>query len=83
MDISTSGAKIRTGQQIGRVGDHLDIQIEVQVASFTESLVVLGIIRNEDLLEEEYYYGVQFEGLDQHEVLVVHSFVLEQMAGRN
>ncbi|MBT7443833.1 MAG: flagellar brake protein [Methylococcales bacterium] len=79
IDLSTTGAKILAKQQIGQVGNKLEINTSVKIADMDEDLLMEGTIRNVDIDEGGYFYGIQFDPLDRHEVLVIHGFVLEHL----
>jgi len=79
VDLSTSGARLKAMQQIGAANQKIKIEVTLSLADENEHVVIEGLIRNVDVMEDEYYFGVEFKPLARKEVLIIHGFVLEQV----
>ena len=79
VDLSTSGARLMATQQIGAANQNIKINVTLSLADEDEQVEIEGLIRNVDVMDEEYYFGVEFKPLARKDVLIVHGFVLEQV----
>ncbi len=87
VDISLSGARVWTNRPPGRRNDSVRLAFDIEVAGRTETLVLIGDIRNASTIRdtnthdiEGYYHGIQFRDLTRHQELVIHGWVLEHRA---
>ncbi len=84
-DISLHGARIEAGDQLGEVGDGLYITARVQVGEVEQVMLVEGIIRNLEEVEDSFndgfrmIHGLEFSGLDEESQLILAGFVYQQM----
>lgn len=82
-DLSSTGAKIISQQELGEVGDILRVSFELEVAGEKESLTLLGKIRNrtEKAVVDgfEYAHGLQFQSTNRFQQVLLHGWVLERM----
>ena len=84
-DISLQGARIEAGDQLGEVGDRLYITSRVQVGAVEQVMMIEGIIRNLEEVEDSFnegfrmVHGMEFTGLDEEGLLILTGFVYQQM----
>lgn len=84
-DISLQGARIEAGDQLGEVGDRLFITSRVQVGEVEQVMMIEGIIRNLEEVEDSFndgfrmVHGMEFTGLDEEGLLILTGFVYQQM----
>lgn len=82
-DLSSTGAKIISTEELGEVGDILRVTFVVQVAGEDESLTLLGKIRNRTEKAVgggfEYAHGLQFQATNRFQHVLLHGWVLERM----
>jgi len=84
-DISTSGALIESSVELGTEGELITIKARVNISGINEYLTIPAIIRNVRYDRSKtsgrsyYYHGVEFQILEQHDSMLLHGFVYEQM----
>ncbi|HED15899.1 MAG TPA: flagellar brake protein [Gammaproteobacteria bacterium] len=84
-NISTSGALIKTQQQIGDVDDQIYLSTRISVAGITEHVHTSAIIRNHntdaagDNQSAYHHYGVEFSEVKKESVIALHGYVYEQL----
>lgn len=82
LNTSLTGALIKTDKALGDKNDTLVISSEFAFYDFQKYLRFNAIIRNAsspDNSHEEYRYGVEFEGLDDEQKLIIHGYVYDQI----
>ena len=82
LNTSLTGALIKTDKALGDKNDSLLISSEFAFSDFQKYLRFNAIIRNAstpDNSHEEYRYGVEFEGLDEEQKLIIHGYVYDQI----
>ncbi len=84
-DISTSGALIESSIELGHAGELITLKARVNISGINEYLTIPAIIRNVRYERSKtsgrnyYYHGVEFQILEQHDSMLLHGFVYEQM----
>lgn len=82
-DLSSTGSKIISAVELGEVGDILRVSFDLEVAGESESLTLLGKIRNrtEKVVGKdfEYAHGLQFQSVNRFQQVLLHGWVLERM----
>lgn len=86
VDLSTTGAKLVAPRPLGLVGDTLHLSFEVDVAGKPEKLTLLGTIRSVAIRDRQkesrgYKHGLQFGTINRYQQVLLHSWVLQRMAG--
>ncbi|MCW8909744.1 MAG: flagellar brake protein [Gammaproteobacteria bacterium] len=82
LNTSLTGALIKTDKPIGEKNDSLIISSEFAFYDFQKYLRFNAIIRNvttPDSNQDEYRYGVEFEGLDEEQKLIIHGYVYDHI----
>lgn len=84
VDLSTSGALLKTRERAADVGSLITVTTRVPIANVQEYLKLGAIVRNEREEPDQdgtnaFYYGLEFQLLDQHEIIVIHGYVYEQL----
>ncbi len=85
-DLSTSGALLEAGRELGRVGELLTLKTRLNLGGLNEYLTIPAIIRNirfdrnPETGRSNYYHGVEFRILEQHDSILLHGFIYEQLA---
>ncbi|MCW9006040.1 MAG: flagellar brake protein [Gammaproteobacteria bacterium] len=82
LNTSLTGALIKTDKPIGEKNDSLIISSEFAFYDFQKYLRFNAIIRNvttPDNQQDEYRYGVEFEGLDEEQKLIIHGYVYDHI----
>ncbi len=74
-DISTSGACIETQEELGRLGETVQVKGKFQVADMQRLLRVDAIIRSRNLKDGRYTYGLGFKSCDEDSLLVLFGFM--------
>ena len=84
-DISLHGARVEASDQLGEIGDGLFVTARVRVGEVDQVLMVEGIIRNLEEIEDSFsqgfrmVHGLEFVGLDEETQLILAGFVYQQM----
>ncbi|MEH6824452.1 MAG: flagellar brake protein [Motiliproteus sp.] len=84
-DISLHGARIEASDQLGEVGDRLYITARVRVGEVDQVLLVEGLIRNLEEVEDGFsegfrmVHGLELVGMDEETQLILTGFVYQQM----
>lgn len=81
IDISATGLKLVTNNNIGQIGDELMIHITMYFAGVERSVSIPSVIRARlgsqgDDVEMSNIYGVQFQAMDDEQKILLHAFVL-------
>lgn len=81
IDISATGLKLVTNNNIGQIGDELTIHIAMYFAGVERLLSVAAVIRarlggHSDKSEMSNIYGVQFQTMNDEQKILLHAFVL-------
>ena len=85
VDISTSGALLLSGRQLGEVGDEVTLNCAFKVAGVEKLLTIASLIRNvhvehsDDFGQDTYFHGLEFNLKDKQDALALHGFVYEQI----
>ncbi len=85
IDISTSGALMRSGEQLGEVDDAVTLNCAVKIAGREKLLSLPAIIRNvlveqNDVNgERSFHYGLELLPENQQDTFALHGFVYEQI----
>ena len=82
LNTSLTGALIKTDKPLGDKNDSLLISSEFAFYDFQKYLRFNAIIRNvtiPDNNQNDYRYGVEFEGLDDEQKLILHGYVYDQI----
>ena len=88
-DISTAGALVESSIELGGEGELITIKARVNISGVNEYLTIPAIIRNvrygrnKSSGRSYYYHGVEFQILEQHDSILLHGFVYEQMMAVN
>ena len=81
VDLSASGAKIATRVPIGRIGEMVELKMQLEVAEQDENLNLLGIIKSSEFKPSSklplHYYGLMFQGINRYQKMVLHGHVVE------
>lgn len=80
-DISSTGARLVHSQQLGKVGDLIQVTHPIPVCGGEDILKVMGKIRNVRKLESKenaghYIHGVEFRGLTRFQVVLLCAYVM-------
>lgn len=84
-DISLHGARIEASDQLGEVGDRLYVTARVRVGEVDQVLLVEGVIRNLEEVEDSFsegfrmVHGLELVGMDEETQLILTGFVYQQM----
>lgn len=81
IDISTTGLKLVTNNNIGQIGDELMIHIAMYFAGVERTLSIAAVIRarlgsHSEKIEMSNIYGVQFQTMNDEQKILLHAFVL-------
>lgn len=82
LNTSLTGALIKANKPLGDKNDSLIISSEFSFYDFQKYLRFNAIIRNvsiPDQEQNEYRYGVEFDGLDDDQKLIIHGYVYDQI----
>ena len=82
LNTSLTGALIKTDKPLGNKNDSLVISSEFSFYDFQKYLRFNAIIRNASIPDnghDEYRYGVEFDGLDDEQKLIIHGYVYDQI----
>ncbi|MDH5472170.1 MAG: flagellar brake protein [Gammaproteobacteria bacterium] len=82
LNTSLTGALIKTDNPLGEIGDNLILSSEFAFHDFQKYLRLNAIIRNviqPDNNADAYRYGVEFQGLDDDQKLIIHGYVYNQI----
>ncbi len=82
-NISTAGAQLTTPEIIGDVGDDISITCKVNVAAMPQYLNISGVIRRHNVHGDKNQFGIEFLMPENHDKLVLHAFIYEQMLSIN
>ncbi len=86
VDLSVAGARITGSSDLGDIGDDLILNLAPEVGGEKRKVSVSATIRNKrsddklDAIPDSSYYGLQFQPLEKEQLLVVSSFLYEQLA---
>ncbi|HFD79439.1 MAG TPA: flagellar brake protein [Gammaproteobacteria bacterium] len=87
VDLSTTGALVVAGEQLGEVGDAVVLNCSVKVAGIDRLLAIPALVRNvhreqsgDVALNDGYHHGLQFDIEDEHDAVTLHAFVYEHIA---
>ncbi|USF86131.1 flagellar brake protein [Candidatus Endoriftia persephonae] len=83
-DLSNSGARLITKKPIGSIGDMIQIQLNIDVCNGSDSMQIMGEIKNLREFELEgqgsqFVHGVQFKGVNRFQQLLLCAYVLSQI----
>ncbi len=84
-DISLRGCRIEAGDQLGEIGDRLYITARVRIGAIDQVVLLEGIIRNLEEVEDSFnegvrmIHGLEFSELDEDTQLILTGFVYQQM----
>lgn len=88
IDLSESGAKLASGIPLGDSGDMLQINFELSVLGQAETMTLVADLKNvnqrlekdEQVKRLEHIYGVQFRAVNRFQQVLLHAWVMGQMA---
>lgn len=83
-NIGTTGAMVEAAERLGNNGDHVALEFELTLHGVRASLSLLAVLRSATSETEEprpprWLHGVQFEGLEDKDRLILGSLVWYQM----
>lgn len=84
-DLSLHGARIEASDQLGEIGDRLYVTARVRVGEVDQVLLVEGVIRNMEEVEDSFsdgfrmVHGLEFMAMDEETQLILTGFVYQQM----
>lgn len=84
VDLSTTGALLKSDKRFGEAGDTVTINTRLSVGDVTEHLNIPAVIRNIHRNrragdKDDYSFGVEFQSMDQHHGVVLHGYVYERL----
>ena len=85
VDISTSGALLVAGEQLGELDDQVTMSCALKVGGAEKLLPLSAVIRNvhvepvEGEAGQSYYHGLEFDLTKQPDTFALHGFVYEQI----
>ncbi|MFT6916137.1 MAG: hypothetical protein ACJAWL_002454 [Motiliproteus sp.] len=84
-DLSLLGARIEASDQLGEIGDRLYVTARVRVGKIDQVLLVEGVIRNMEEIEDSFsegfrmVHGLEFSAMDEETQLILTGFVYQQL----
>ncbi|SMF60266.1 PilZ domain-containing protein [Alteromonadaceae bacterium Bs31] len=78
-DISTTGAHLFFEQDVGDIGDQVQLKGKFAVAGIRRTLVLTVLVRAKQSQASEFEYGVEFIEQDEEIMLVLFGFVYSAM----
>jgi len=88
-DLSACGALIESPLELGKQGDLLTLLMRINIGSDSEYMTVPAILRHirfdkhPDNDRRLYFHGVEFQILEQHDSVMLHGFLYQQMASQH
>jgi len=85
VDASVLGARIRAMSNLGDVGDSIEVSFQIKTGGKEWPVSLSSIIRNKQLMNVNndnsfpIYYGLEFQSVDDHQALIITSFLYAQM----
>jgi c-di-GMP-binding flagellar brake protein YcgR len=85
IDISTTGALMVAGEQLGASGDRIEARCALKIGGTEKLLSLPAVIRNihvgqsEEYGESSYYHGLEFQIADEQDAFALHGYVYEQI----
>ena len=85
VDISTTGALLLSTEQLGEVGDEVLLNCAFKIGGTEKLLTICSLVRNvhvdhsEELGQDSYYHGLEFDLKGQQDAFALHGFVYEQI----
>ncbi|WP_045860809.1 flagellar brake protein [Teredinibacter purpureus] len=80
-DISIGGAMVSVSENIGTMGDMIEIKGKFDVAGIKRTLGIQAVIRSKvDQTADTYQFGVQFDESDEDKLLVLFGYIFNAMA---
>lgn len=85
-DISTCGALLESPVNLGNVGDLLTLTMRLSFGRSSEYITVPAMVRHvrfdkhPETKKRVYFHGVEFRILEQHDNIVLHGYIYQQMA---
>jgi c-di-GMP-binding flagellar brake protein YcgR len=85
VDISTTGALMVAGEQLGVSGDEVAVRCALKIAGAEKLLSLPALIRNihvgqsEEYGEGSYYHGLEIRLKDEQDTFALHGYVYEQI----
>jgi len=81
VDISLSGAQLNVDDNIGEMGDRLELKGKFEVSSIKRTLGIQAVIKAKHCnAEGAYAYGVEFHEKDEDKLLVLFGYIFNAMA---
>lgn len=81
MDMSTTGARIRLKQEIGKLGDTLELKGKFSLANIKRMVTVPAVIRSKAKDPDgSITFGLQYSNLDDDELIFLFGVVFSQLA---
>lgn len=86
VDLSTAGAGLLSAHVLGSLGDPITLILSLSVGEVQKILIIQGLLRSirdadhEEHVEQRYSYGVEFQFVDQEDLVMLHGYVYEQLA---
>jgi c-di-GMP-binding flagellar brake protein YcgR len=85
-DISSTGARVMYGEQLGEVGAVIQVTHPVRVCGGEDSLKVMGKIRNVREVKRAdgsvFVHGIEFRGLTRFQEVLLCAYVLSGIVGK-
>ena len=75
VDVSTGGGRVQMFDQLGEVGDNIELKGKFQIHGITRMLTVRACIRK----KEGSDYGIQFIEEDEDKLIVLMGFIFNAM----
>lgn len=87
-DLSASGAMVHCQQRIGEAGEAVRVCFQLTFGDVTRSITTGAAIRNTSAAspggdDAAFLHGIQFQGLDENDRVLLRGFVFEQLVARS
>jgi len=85
LNTSATGALLQLKSGLGKLGDELNVSIELEIVNITKYLRIKAIIRNVSTPDDRddddplFKYGIQFIELNPEQTLLINAYVYEQI----
>ena len=80
IDASLSGCRLKTHNIDLKVGESIAMHFDVSVFGITERIEVTSVVRSRAESNGNLYVGVQFEQLNDHQRITLHSYLANKRA---
>lgn len=85
-NVSTCGALLESPVELGHPGDLLTLSMRLSIGNSSEYLTVPAVIchvrfdKHPQSKKRVFFHGVEFRILEQHDIIVLHGYIYQQMA---